>query len=190
MIKNNWKKATLGDICEIISGGTPDTKIQEYWNGDIYWATTVDVKEKYLHSTNRTISEVGLRNSSAHIIPINSVLLSSRATVGLVTINKVEVTTNQGFKTFICDPDKIYFEYLYYVLSNLTEKIKSLSSGTTYLEVSKSQILKYLCLLWRSRGRLFGCVRGWRLGSGCLWSRIWLRGIILRFFARRFWIWV
>jgi type I restriction enzyme M protein len=138
--KSQWEFVRLNSVAEILSGGTPDTNVSEYWNGDINWATLVDTKQKYLYKTERQITELGLKNSSAQILPINTVIFSSRATIGDVTIAKVEVATNQGYKSFICDTKKIHFEYLYYILKHEAKNIAEISSGATYLEISKSEI--------------------------------------------------
>src|SRR6185437_1696959 len=107
------------------------------------WATLVDTKNKYLYSTQRTISAEGLRNSNAVLLPINTVIFSSRATIGEVTIAKIEVSTNQGYKNFVCNPALINYEYLYLILKQEAENIADLASGLTYPEISKEQIAKY-----------------------------------------------
>lgn len=140
IIESRWKLVRLGDIAEISGGGTPDTNIEDYWNGNINWATLLDTKQKYLYSTERKITEAGLKNSNATLLPINTVIFSSRATIGDVTIAKVETATNQGYKNFICDSSKINYEYLYYILKHQAKNIAQLSSGATYLEISKAQI--------------------------------------------------
>lgn len=134
----------LGAITEIISGGTPKTTEKSYWNGGkIFWATLVDTKQKYLYKTERKITELGLQNSSATLLPINTVIFSSRATIGDITIAKVPTSTNQGYKSFICNAEKIHYEFLYYVLKKEAKNIESISSGMTYAEISKSQISEY-----------------------------------------------
>lgn len=142
-ISSKWDLVKLGDVAEIQSGGTPNSNLKEYWDGNINWATLVDTKEKYLYSTKRKITAQGLKNSSAKLLPINTVIFSSRATIGEVTISKVETATNQGYKNFICNPDKIAFEYLYYILKRYTKNIQALSSGATYDEISKTEISNF-----------------------------------------------
>jgi type I restriction enzyme M protein len=138
-----WDMVRLGEITEIYNGGTPDTNKPEYWDGGIAWATLVDTKNKYLYSTQRTISKEGLRNSNAVLLPINTVIFSSRATIGDVTIAKIEVATNQGYKNFVCKPDLINYEYLYLILKEEAQRIADLASGLTYAEISKEQIANY-----------------------------------------------
>ena len=143
-VKSRYPLVKLGDITEILSGGTPDTKNSEYWNnGTICWATLVDTKSKYLIDTQRKITEKGLNESSAKLLPINTVIFSSRATIGEVTIAKVETATNQGYKNFICDDTKINYLYLYYILKDQAKNIEDIAGGITYKEVSKTDLSNF-----------------------------------------------
>lgn len=137
-----WPSIRLGDLAQISSGGTPSTKNSKYWGGDIYWATIEDVKKKYLYETRRKITGDGTLHSGP-ILPINTVLFSSRATIGEVSISKVETTTNQGFKNFICHPDKLSHEYLYHVLRCEAPYMAAACSGMTYPEISAGQIFDW-----------------------------------------------
>ena len=123
-LPENWEWVRLGDITSVISGGTPKTNIDTYYlNGTIPWITPKDLsgyKEKYISFGDRNITEEGLNNSSARLMPKNTLLLSSRALIGYVAISNNEVTTNQGFKSFI--PSICYnSEYLYYYLKSSKE---------------------------------------------------------------------
>lgn len=138
-----WNLVRLGEVAEIYNGGTPDTDKPEYWDGGIAWATLADTKNKYLYSTQRTISAEGLRNSNAVLLPVNTVIFSSRATIGEVTIAKIKVSTNQGYKNFVCNPALIIYEYLYLILKQEAESIADLVPGLTYPEISKEQIANY-----------------------------------------------
>ncbi|MCX9024711.1 MAG: restriction endonuclease subunit S [Candidatus Methanoperedens sp.] len=142
-IESKWELVRLGSVTEIFGGGTPDTKIAEYWNGEINWATLIDTKNKYLYATQRKITALGLQNSNATLLPVNTVIFSSRATIGDITIAKVETATNQGYKNFICNPDKILYEFLYFILKHDAKNIAELASGTTYPEINKLQIADY-----------------------------------------------
>jgi type I restriction-modification system DNA methylase subunit len=142
IVETKWDLVKLGDVADIQSGGTPSSEIAEYWDGDICWATLVDTKNKYLTNTQRKITETGLKNSSAKLLPINTVIFSSRATIGDVTIAKIETATNQGYKNFICN-EKIGHEYLYYILKYYANEIASLASGMTFKEISKTVISNF-----------------------------------------------
>lgn len=141
---SNWKKYKLGDVAQIIGGGTPSTTKEEYWNGEIGWLTPRDLTGysfKYISKGERNITEEGLKNSSARLMPEGTVLMTSRAPIGYLAIAGDELCTNQGFKSFIVNEDKINNEYLYYLLKSNIDRIKSLGTGSTFAEVSAS-ILK------------------------------------------------
>ena len=132
-------KKKLCEIGEIIAGGTPSTKINEYWNGKISWITPKDLsnyKERFISKGERSITEEGLKNSSAVLMPKNSILFTSRAPIGYVAIAKNELCTNQGFKSFVCDEKKCYYKYMYYWFLNNVETIRSKANGSTFQEVS------------------------------------------------------
>ena len=137
-----WKKAKIGELTDIVNGGTPSTAIAEYWNGGINWCTPSDItkkKTKYLSNTEKTITEKGLSESSASLLPIGTILLCSRATIGEMSIAASEMATNQGFKNLICKKD-VDNEFLYYALFPLRNKMLELAIGTTFLEISKSAL--------------------------------------------------
>jgi type I restriction enzyme, S subunit len=137
-ISNNWQTFKLSQIGEIISGGTPSTSVPEYWNGDVSWITPADLSgyvEKTIAKGRKSITERGLKNSSARIIPKGSVLFSSRAPIGYVAIASKELATNQGFKSIIPN-SKVDSEYLYYFLKHAKQKAEEAASGTTFKEIS------------------------------------------------------
>lgn len=135
-----FQKVKLEDVAEILSGGTPDSNNLNYWdNGDICWATLPDLQKKYFFDTQRKITNLGLQNSSARMLPKNTVIFSSRATIGEISIAKIETSTNQGSKNFICNSEVLYFEYLYYYLKYKAKSIEQSASGTTYKEINKTQ---------------------------------------------------
>lgn len=139
-------KVKIKDIAEVINGSTPSTKHPEYYDGNIIWITPKDLsdqKSKYIHNGERSITQVGYNSCSTKMIPKNSILMSSRAPIGLLAINKVECCTNQGFKSLIVDKTKCNVEYLYYYLKYHIKEIDSLGSGTTFREVSKDSMEKY-----------------------------------------------
>ena len=133
----------LWEVAEIKSWWTPKTEIKEYWNWNIFWATLVDTKEKYLNYTKRKITKLWLEKSSAKLLPVNTVIFSSRATIWETTIAKVETATNQWYKNFICDKNKINYEFLYYILKNEAKNIESLAWGMTYKEINKTDISNF-----------------------------------------------
>lgn len=141
MVKG-WKKVKIGSIVEILNGGTPATTKREYWNGGIKWCTPSDLtkqKCKYLCDTEKTITEKGLKESSATLLPKGAILLCSRATIGEMSIATAPIATNQGFKNLICKPG-VYNEFLYYALFPIRPQMVELAIGTTFLEISKTAL--------------------------------------------------
>ncbi|GAA7444374.1 hypothetical protein ckin115_02440 [Helicobacter pylori] len=140
----NWQKVRLGDIAEIIGGGTPSTQITSFWNGSINWFTPTEIGiTKYVYKSQRTITPLGLKKSSAKLLPIGTILLTSRASIGDCAILKVVATTNQGFQSLI-PLEKINNEFLYYLILTLKNKLLKLASGSTFLEVSLNKIKNLL----------------------------------------------
>ena len=141
-LPRGWNEVKLKDIGEILGGGTPSTANKEYWNGDILWVTPTEVtalKTKYLYDTERKITELGLKNSSAKMIKPNSLIICTRATIGDCCINKKEISTNQGFKSIT--PNNNYdVVFLYYLINYNRNLLIANSSGSTFLEISKSNL--------------------------------------------------
>ena len=132
----------LGDIAIVVGGGTPDTNTSQYWNGKIQWFTPSEIgRNKYVDNSVRTISEEGLNKSSAKLLPIGTILLSSRATVGECSINKKECTTNQGFQSLI-PKENISNEFVYYLIQIKRKDLIRKSCGSTFLEISANEIRK------------------------------------------------
>ena len=137
---SDWKKVKLSELGTIVGGGTPSTKKEEYYGGDIPWITPKDLAnfgERYIEHGNRNITLVGLENSSAKILPVGSILFSSRAPIGYIAIAANNVSTNQGFKSIIPNSD-VDSLFLYYLLKFNKDKIENMGSGTTFKEVSAS----------------------------------------------------
>ncbi|WP_417619832.1 restriction endonuclease subunit S [Oceanihabitans sediminis] len=142
-IPEGWVETTLGEVSNIQSGGTPSTKNESYWGDEISWITPKDLSgynNVYIEKGERSISKVGLENSSAKLLPKNTILFSSRAPIGYVVIAKNEITTNQGFKNIVCDEVNSHFKYFYYLMKYKAELIERLSSGSTFSEASASLI--------------------------------------------------
>lgn len=142
---SKWPMVELGDdsLFIIESGGTPDSKKEEYWNGNINWATLVDLPAEdgisIISNTQRKITELGLKNSNAKLMPINTILVSTRATIGRVGISKVEISTNQGFKNIIIkDKNKVNTYFCALMITRLKDRMIQLASGGTFKEISKT----------------------------------------------------
>ena len=137
-----WKEFELGDIARVVGGGTPDTNNRRYWNGNIQWFTPSEIgKNKYVSNSLRTISEEGLNSSSAKLLPIGTILLSSRATVGECSINKRECTTNQGFQSLI-PKENFLNEFVFYLMQTKRKELIKKSCGSTFLEISANEVRK------------------------------------------------
>ncbi len=139
-----WEVRTIEGIAEkLAQGGTPKTSVAEYWNGEIPWITPAemgdDAAHHYTERTLRTISAEGLQNSSAELLPVNSVIVSSRAPIGYVTINKVEMATNQGCKGIVPRAD-VYHEFLYFSLLVANQRLNDLGAGAGFKEISASTL--------------------------------------------------
>ncbi len=144
MLPSNWQRVRLGDIAKIIGGGTPSTQVTSFWNGSINWFTPTEIGiTKYVYKSQRTITPLGLKKSSAKLLPIGTILLTSRASIGDCAILKVVATTNQGFQSLI-PLEKINNEFLYYLILTLKNKLLKLASGSTFLEVSPNKIKNLL----------------------------------------------
>ena len=141
-MSKDWEVKKLGEVCEIVCGGTPDTKVPEYWDGNNLWITPKDMgrlESIYVDDTERKITDAGLKNSSAKILPENSIVLSTRAPIGHLAINKKVIATNQGCKGII-PKYGISTLFAFYFLKNSTELLNSLGSGTTFKELASSKL--------------------------------------------------
>ena len=137
-----WEEKKLGDVCKILNGGTPDTTVSNFWCGDNLWITPKDMGKLnsiYVDDTLRKLTDEGLKNSSAKILPPNSIILSSRAPIGYLAINTKPISTNQGCKGLIPNGNLLPM-YLYYFLSNSVDLLISLGTGTTFKELSGSKL--------------------------------------------------
>ena len=132
-------KYKLGDICEIVSGSTPKTNVEEYWDGDIKWITPAELTDDsyIIDDSARKLTEIGVKKTGLNPFPAGTVILSSRAPIGKVAIAGCEMYCNQGFKNLICS-DKINNKYLYWFLKGNTAFLNSLGRGATFKEISKA----------------------------------------------------
>ncbi len=119
VIPEDWKIQKLGELANVIGGGTPSSFNKSYWNGNINWFTPTEIgKHKYTYESVRKLTKAGYDNCSAKMLPIGSILLTTRAGIGDLSILKTEGCTNQGFQSFVSF-DSIDNEFLYYLLSTL-----------------------------------------------------------------------
>ena len=138
---DEWVEITIQNLATVLGGGTPDTTNKSYWDGNIQWFTPSEIgKNKYVNTSLRTITEDGLNNSSAKLLPPHTILLSSRATVGECSLTLQECATNQGFQSLIaknCDTD-----FLYYLIQTKKKELIKKSCGSTFLEISANEVRK------------------------------------------------
>jgi type I restriction enzyme S subunit len=144
--QGEWEMRTLADLADIRSGGTPSTTESKFWDGDIPWCTPTDITaldgHKYLTETSRRITDHGLKSCSAEMIPANSIVMTSRATIGECAINTAPISTNQGFKNFV-PYQHVDVDFLYYLLTKQKQGFISLCGGSTFLEIGKGQLVTY-----------------------------------------------
>ncbi|MDB2583348.1 N-6 DNA methylase [Alphaproteobacteria bacterium] len=145
LTNSTFEMVSLGNknLFEVVSGGTPKSNEDSYWNGEVNWISLIDLPASnfvtQIRNSERTITELGLKNSSAKMIPVNSVIVSTRATIGRIGINRIPLSTNQGFKNIVIkDDSRISCEYLAYMMTNLTDQMVDLASGGTFKEISKT----------------------------------------------------
>ena len=145
-IPDTWTWTRLKNIGDVIGGGTPKTNNHNYWDGEIPWVTPADLsgyKNMYIAHGSRFITELGLKESSAQLLPKDSVLFSSRAPIGYIAIAENAIATNQGFKSVSPYISGIS-EYLYFCLKRCTDDIIQRASGTTFKEISGSEMSETL----------------------------------------------
>ncbi len=140
-----WEAKLVDDVAKVFNGATPSTADELNYGGNIVWITPKDLsdqKQKFVYHGERTISQMGYDSCSTHLLPINTILMSSRAPIGLLSIAKTELCTNQGFKSFVPKEDSMA-AYLYYYLQIHIKQIEQLGTGTTFKEVSREDVLKF-----------------------------------------------
>ena len=134
----NGESVSITDVADIVLGTTPNSKIKEYWDGELKWITPAEIEEEsfIISDTVRHITEDGRNSANLTLLPVGSVLFSTRAPIGKVAIAGEEMYCNQGFKNFICKPE-LNNVFLYYTLRLNKEYLVSLGTGTTFKELSK-----------------------------------------------------
>ncbi|MBL0027526.1 MAG: restriction endonuclease subunit S [Saprospiraceae bacterium] len=135
----------IKEIGDVISGSTPKTEKKEYWDGEINWATPKELGQldgKYLNDTERKITKEGFKSCSTRLIPPGNILFTSRAPIGHLAINNIEVCTNQGFKSIILK-EEYASDYIYYALKRSVKKLQDLGTGSTFKELSKGKFEEF-----------------------------------------------
>ena len=136
-----WRLKSLSELANVIGGGTPDTTVKPYWDGEIQWFTPSEIgKNKYVDLSLRTITEEGLNNSSAKLLPSGTILLSTRATIGECSLSLRECATNQGFQSLVSK--KCHVDFLYYLVQTKKKDLIRKSCGSTFLEISANEVRK------------------------------------------------
>ena len=147
-IPEEWEVKDIGEICQIVGGGTPSTDNPKFWNGQIQWFTPAELSDniKFASKSERTISEAGLNNSSAKLLPKGTILLTTRATIGIASILLNSAATNQGFQSLIVKPNNDV-EYIYYLVHTLRKEMERRASGSTFKEISPSNLSSIQCAI-------------------------------------------
>lgn len=142
-LPENWMAMTLTDAAVVVGGGTPKRSEPAYWNGDVPWATPTDVaglSGRTISETASSITEAGLASSSARLLPPNSLLMTTRATIGACAINLVAMATNQGFQNLVPKRSNVCVDFLYYLIKYHAGRLEQLAAGSTFLEISKRSV--------------------------------------------------
>lgn len=137
-LPSNWKWTKISSIGDVIGGGTPKTGEKLYWNGNVNWVTPADMKSdnKYITSGKNSITEKGLNESSARLMPKGTIVISSRAPIGYVKISTDDISTSQGCKSIVVNSEEVYNEFVYYYIKAIPKYLNSIGTGTTFREIS------------------------------------------------------
>ena len=138
----DWKQRKLGDVAEIIGGGTPKTSINDYWDGEINWYAPAEIGNLiYVSSSQRKITKLGLNKSSAKILPVGTVLFTSRAGIGKTAILACEGCTNQGFQSIVPRKGMLDSYFIFVRTEELKRYAETVGAGSTFVEVSGKQMM-------------------------------------------------
>lgn len=138
-----WEERKLGDVADIVGGGTPSTKVEEYWNGEIDWYSPAEIREQiYLMGSQKKITHLGLQKSSARILPMGTVLFTSRAGIGNTAILEKEGSTNQGFQSILPHKNELDNYFIFSLSHELKKYGETNGAGSTFVEVSGKQMTK------------------------------------------------
>lgn len=139
-MKKGWEYETIKEIGTVIGGTTPSTNNKEYWDGEHCWISPAELDgSHYLYDSVRKVTDKAVKDKNLKLLPIGTVILSSRAPIGKVTINKIPTYCNQGFKCVICG-NRVYNEFLYWWFWGKTEYLNSIGTGATFKEISKKVV--------------------------------------------------
>ncbi|MCW0952976.1 restriction endonuclease subunit S [Weissella ceti] len=139
----SWVQRKLSEVATLIGGGTPSTTSSEYWDGDVNWFTPAEINDQtYVSESTKKISVLGLKKSSAKMLPIGTILFTSRACIGKTAILATEASTNQGFQSII-PGDTLHSYFLYSLTDKLARYGNKMGSGSTFNEVSGKQMGMY-----------------------------------------------
>ena len=148
-VPDGWRMVQLDAIANVVGGSTPSRGTKEFWDGSISWVVPSELTglpNRYLSCTKETITSAGLKAAGLRTIPINSVLLTTRATIGVMAINTIPVTTNQGFQSVVVKPGTDFL-WLYYCLTAMRQELQNRASGSTFQEVSRDSVRSLPILL-------------------------------------------
>ena len=138
---NDWEQRKLGEMADIIGGGTPSTSHDEYWDGEIDWYAPAEITDQiYVDSSERKITEAGYNNSSAKMLPVGSVLFTSRAGIGKMAILRKESCTNQGFQSIVPNINELDSYFIFSRSEELKRYGETVGAGSTFVEVSGKQM--------------------------------------------------
>lgn len=135
------RRVRLGDVCRVISGSTPKSGNPDFWDGTIPWVTPAELDDDshWIYGTERCLTREGFESASLRMMPVGTVLLSTRAPIGKTAIAGIELCCNQGFKNLVCG-EEVECEYLYRYLKSSTALLQSLGKGATFKELSKKDV--------------------------------------------------
>ena len=145
-MREGWKTAAIEDIAQVVNGGTPKTNVPEYWDGRHLWITPAEMgrlDSPYIAISRRKLTDAGLQNSSASLVPKNSVILSTRAPIGHLVINDEPMAFNQGCRGLV-PRQQVHYKYLYYFLFSSVDLLNELGSGTTFKELAAGKLKKVM----------------------------------------------
>ena len=137
----DWEQRKLGEVADIIGGGTPNTSKDEYWDGDIDWYAPAEIADQiYVDSSERKITKEGFNNSSAKLLPVGTVLFTSRAGIGKMAILRKKSCTNQGFQSIVPHENELDSYFIYSRSEELKRYGETVGAGSTFVEVSGKQM--------------------------------------------------